>query len=814
MSIRYYLLLLAGCITTLVTVGSFFLDNVIFSENLQKGRQEAISLFKDISEKRRDNEEKFLGSIIAKNLSQINATLEVISNFDPLKEWFSPTEEHKTKGTWNNAASLIQQDDWIEFLQNTTESKLLSLIVPEQGPFFEVEVDPIQEGLAWVYVLGSSSYENPFLGIKVPVKTVDLAGEETAPFITTGIVPTVYILYEPNRFKALTFAIEKEEPPLLFEQSPFAGGVEVDESTFLTYLSRAIAFMEDPSTKIPSSIERKFPLAPKEKGQKTFDEKLEDNFLDRVSYSNELFLIWQASILREMKIFGEAGKDGNWPDVMSFSDNSSKKTQAFFIKPVMDFSKPVFDDASFFSAHPPKGGRGAVSSGSAVIKSPTTNQAFLVNTAKLSSLVGETKQESFLTLGIDLYTALESIISISQRYCCIFSDGEILVNLAPEGKGEIPIETLKPVFSSQLKVPMGPVEIAGVPYYFVRVQPDPNIDMHFFLFEAKAEEFNFIYTFQEKIKNIIEKNAMDKKILEFFTILVLWILLMDVSKKITNPIRALSVALKHVKKGDWELIQMPKLFLGKNNEIKQLVDSFQDMIAGMREKEKITGILNKVVSEEIAKEILKGDVKLGGEERVVSMLFADIRGFTKLTQNMPPHDVIHFLNKCMTKLSNAVEDNKGVIDKYMGDGMMALYGAPIAYEESALHAIISGLEMINTLKHWNQERVKRNLSPIYIGIGIHTGSVFAGNMGAQNRLNYTVIGSAVNLAFRLCSAAGPEELLISEDTYMQPCVKDNVEVEDKGLMYFKGFDEKKQVFSVIGLKTKEVGKILIQETLK
>ncbi|MBS0626757.1 MAG: adenylate/guanylate cyclase domain-containing protein, partial [Verrucomicrobia bacterium] len=368
-----------------------------------------------------------------------------------------------------------------------------------------------------------------------------------------------------------------------------------------------------------------------------------------------------------------------------------------------------------------------------------------------------------------------------------------------------------PIFSEKLTDSMGFVDIAGVPYHFSRMQPDPNIDLHFFFFNTKQEEFGFLYKFQSQVREILNNNSRDRKLLELLSIIILWILLLDVSKKITNPILALSSALKHVKRGNFELIRMPKVSFSKKNEIKQLFDSFYDMVEGMKEKEKIKGILNKVVSEEIAKEILQGDVKLGGEERIVSTLFADIRGFTKLTQNMPPQEVIGFLNKCMTKLSDVVEENKGVIDKYMGDGLMALYGAPISYEESPLHAVISGLEMINTLKQWNQERIRAHLSPIYVGIGVHTGSVFAGNMGALNRLNYTVIGSSVNLASRLCSAAEPEELLITEDTYNQACVRNNIEIEDKGLMSFKGFDKQIRVYRVIRLTTKESGKFIIKE---
>jgi class 3 adenylate cyclase len=103
------------------------------------------------------------------------------------------------------------------------------------------------------------------------------------------------------------------------------------------------------------------------------------------------------------------------------------------------------------------------------------------------------------------------------------------------------------------------------------------------------------------------------------------------------------------------------------------------------------------------------------------------------------------------------------------------------------------------LREWNVERKSLNLPCIQVGIGIHTGSACVGNMGAQNRLNYTVIGSSVNMASRLCSKAGPEEILISKDTYLQEGIQGKVQVEDKGLMTIKGFDEKIQVFKVIGI---------------
>lgn len=224
------------------------------------------------------------------------------------------------------------------------------------------------------------------------------------------------------------------------------------------------------------------------------------------------------------------------------------------------------------------------------------------------------------------------------------------------------------------------------------------------------------------------------------------------------------------------------------------------MVKGLKEKEKVKAVLNKVVSQEIATEILKGNIRLGGEEKKVTILFADIRNFTKMTQNMSPKEVIELLNDCMTKISYLVDKHGGVIDKYVGDEAMALFGAPVESEDSAYRAIISALGMIEALTAWNGQRKTGNLSPVEMGIGIHTGLVLAGNMGAENRLNYTVLGSNVNLASRLCSAAKGMEILISESTLSEPHIKDKILYEEVPPMTFKGFDVPVIVYRVKGLK--------------
>jgi adenylate cyclase len=131
---------------------------------------------------------------------------------------------------------------------------------------------------------------------------------------------------------------------------------------------------------------------------------------------------------------------------------------------------------------------------------------------------------------------------------------------------------------------------------------------------------------------------------------------------------------------------------------------------------------------------------------------------------------------------------------------MALYGAPLPYSDSALRAIITALEMMEALKKWNRERTLENLPEVNAGIGIHTGLVVAGNMGAETRLNYTVLGANVNLASRLCAHAEAMQILITEATLNELHVRESIIVEELPPMQFKGFSEPVKTYAVKGLR--------------
>lgn len=284
-------------------------------------------------------------------------------------------------------------------------------------------------------------------------------------------------------------------------------------------------------------------------------------------------------------------------------------------------------------------------------------------------------------------------------------------------------------------------------------------------------------------------------VLLLFSLIVMWL----IARSITKPLEELVKETKKVASGQYEEITFPE---GKkrHDEIAALAQSFKVMIEGLKEREKIRSVLDKVVSKDVADEILRSSLQLGGEDRIITILFCDIRNFSSITEHFTPQETISMLNQFMTKMTRVIEGEGGIIDKYVGDEIMALYGALVIYEDHAMRALSSAKIMVEALNKWNIERQKNHLPSLEVGIGIHTGLVVAGNMGADDRLNYTVLGSSVNLAARLCQAAKPQQILISEPTLKQPHIEDSFLTKALEPINVKGFSLPVAVYEILGFK--------------
>jgi len=190
----------------------------------------------------------------------------------------------------------------------------------------------------------------------------------------------------------------------------------------------------------------------------------------------------------------------------------------------------------------------------------------------------------------------------------------------------------------------------------------------------------------------------------------------------------------------------------------------------------------------------EGEVALGGTKRPVVVFFSDIRGFTPMSETMNPDEIAGLLTDYFTEMVDIVFEHSGTLDKFMGDAIMALWGAPISHEDDADRAMQCAIDQIETLEKMNAKWKESGRQPLAIGIGINFGEVFAGNIGSNRRLEYTVIGDAVNTASRLCSSAGLNEILISEPFYK--ALKKPPKVEALEPIQVKGKAKKVPVYRV------------------
>ena len=263
------------------------------------------------------------------------------------------------------------------------------------------------------------------------------------------------------------------------------------------------------------------------------------------------------------------------------------------------------------------------------------------------------------------------------------------------------------------------------------------------------------------------------------------------SRSLVYPIRKLTTASHQIAEGRYKI----NLKVESEDEIGVLTHSFSQMSKGLQERENLKDSFARFVNKEIAEKALRGQLKLGGERREVTILFSDIRGFTSMSENMKPEELIKFLNAYFSEMVGCVVKNKGTVDKYIGDAIMAHWGAIRVHKNPSDAALRSALQMRASLAKFNKRRAHK----IRFGIGINHGPVVAGQIGSQERLEYTVIGDTVNLASRLegLTKQLKVDILIADNVYQ--AVKKDFHVESLGAIKVRGKQKAVNIYAVLGL---------------
>ena len=220
-----------------------------------------------------------------------------------------------------------------------------------------------------------------------------------------------------------------------------------------------------------------------------------------------------------------------------------------------------------------------------------------------------------------------------------------------------------------------------------------------------------------------------------------------VAQIIAKPVFKLVRAFQHVQKGNLKIKVEP----WADDEIGFLTEGFNQMVVGLRKREFINEMFGRMVSEEVREAVLDRRVSLRGELHQVAVLFTDVRGFTSLSEEMSPNDVVSLLNEFFAIASQAVKEHQGVVNYFGGDSILAVFGAPVSRPEetSIKQAISAAWDIWEEMVVLNAKRIRDGKTSVRFGVGINAGKVVAGNIGTKERFTYTVIGDEVNVAARL-----------------------------------------------------------------
>lgn len=273
-----------------------------------------------------------------------------------------------------------------------------------------------------------------------------------------------------------------------------------------------------------------------------------------------------------------------------------------------------------------------------------------------------------------------------------------------------------------------------------------------------------------------------------------------IARIIAIPVFELVAASTRVAKGDLKANVREQA----QDELGLLSRQFNQMVVQLRQRDIMRDLFGHMVSEEVREALLLGDeLQLSGELKTVSILFTDIRNFTTFSERHSPQEVMAMLNTYFNIINGAVREAGGMINKFGGDSTMAIFGAPLnlSPSETAHRALRAALLIRLRIKESSAHRVQAGLQPINIGIGINTGEVITGNVGAEDRFEYTVIGDTVNVAARiqgLSSQFSDSNILMSEETYQAFTERDRLLVTDQGAVAVKGRTEEVHIYNVIG----------------
>lgn len=849
MSLKARILLSVTLLFILCIAGIFVTTGLEFNHVITKGEKELDQKITNIDEELDVLVRSYLGEKFTNMAQQLNYVFKQIENVPKWKEAFLPNKYNIKTKNWATASTLLKEYPWMQLINvtiNNNNSAFIYFTAPYLRKFAQVNVTKdltvfitnINGNLQ--YVIGV-----PFWSTKIKEQKSDILNTPDFVFFNSpskwlfyslkqilAIDPSKLTVRQDKDYKMVDLAIGsslqqrkefdfiinnlrneiikikkiiKNNPNLL---------VQFNDQAFLRKLVQQKMTPDNLSNKTSeNSCNLKlchFHLQEKEKKWFVYDD-----FSHRSLLRN---MTWEFCMLNRTGAWNFSPFNKNAPlgfvSSTSIYDTDHKKniTEGIFIsditvkKPIdiqsdCDFRtySPEFDKKAIYKNQSPGLITSCKNKKLNILYTKEIQEPFLTSSGfiKIYDKDKQTVNETEITLGVSVDDLIRSTALISGDMLFVSKNKNIrfysykgkVVNI--DNTEDKYREAILQNESGTLKLPNGNL------YDFRRLGTITDSDGYIVFLENIASPSQISKSLITVINSKLRKISLQALIISIICLIIITFLLLKVISKITKPINELAEITKHVGEGNLEKIHFKKENLNKKDEVGKLYNSFSEMIDTMKEGQKVKGLLDKVVSKEIASKILKEGINLSGETKNLTIMFCDIRKFTSISENMDPKDVLHMLNECLALLSSVIEKHEGVIDSFEGDRIMTLFGAPIETKDHVQKAVLCAIEMQEAMSIWNHERQISGFCKLEIGIGIHTGEAVAGNVGTEKHLSYSVIGHIVNLTSRLCDSAKANEIIVTEEIIKN---SQGVNVEEKEPQKFKGLSKELITYKISNKK--------------
>jgi adenylate cyclase len=241
----------------------------------------------------------------------------------------------------------------------------------------------------------------------------------------------------------------------------------------------------------------------------------------------------------------------------------------------------------------------------------------------------------------------------------------------------------------------------------------------------------------------------DQNLILFFIVSMIAIAMVQVFyilRSISLPIGRIADKFEKFQAGE-SLPRQQTLY--RADDLGRFAEMFEDLVGTIQERDFLQMTFGRYMSQQVMEQIINGQVQLGGEKREATVLFTDVRDFTSLADKREPESIVQLLNDYFERMVKAITDTDGIPDKFIGDGLLAVWGVPIDVENHQQRAVEGAFRMFEELNNYNEERLDRGEEPIEIGTAIHSGELIAGNIGSNKKMEFTVIGDTVNTCNRI-----------------------------------------------------------------